>query len=187
MPRLWIFLLFLSQTLGASLPAWAQSEGSLQGRWRLLEHSCVNSAGQRQRLAPGYPGSKEEWVLTFRDQSLHGNFIYSSTYVGVMNQDCRLDYEGSFDVESAGTQVSEAKTTISSLRLTPQRRSLESTGNFPVPCQLFPTDRSQKFEARFERLTGRHSRSERLRLRGTNVLKRCQGKNDRTEFLFELF
>lgn len=188
MRKLLFSLLFLAILLTTD-SRWGQAQAltdrgvpgsvALAGDWRLIEQACVGP-NHRIVIGPGFPGPREEWLLSFQKAEPRGLYSFSAIYLGISGQDCRLSLEGQYQ-----TQVDGAGNLVA-IKFTPQKSSVKKAGAFEPPCRIFSQTRSQLFEARREssdQKTG--ARVERLRFLGTDTEKRCTSTRERMELLFE--
>lgn len=162
-----------------STRAFAEPPVELRGRYKMIEQLCVAPNKAPERIAPGFPGGHEEWVLNF---SSDRNYSFSAIYEGIMGDDCQIESEGRYRLSE------NANATLSSVRLTPNPNSLRSSGTFPVPCQVLTTVKSVLYEARMESATGGtpvRNLAPRLRLRAEDIFGRCDHSRAKMEILFE--
>lgn len=178
-------LSFLCALLTAA-PSSAQTlwdSNSLKGSWELAEIACVSSMDQREVIGPGLPGEHEEWNLKILDNGPKGSFQFSALYIGLMGQDCRISFQGGFQLQQTPGGG------LASIKLLPQKNSVKKAGGFEAPCRIFSPDRPQLFEARLEMGKDKVGRNvPRLRMRGKDLQNRCVdsvGENEYIELLFE--
>lgn len=163
---------------GISMPTWAQVP-SLQGSWALIEQACLTPR-DRIVIGPGFPANREEWILNFQSAGPIGVYHFSAVYVGLSTDHCRISFEGGFQIEQ------NPGGTLAAISYYPNRESVQRTGSFPAPCRIFSADKAQRFDARFESVKGKTGAgSKRLRMRGPDTEKRCEGSLDKMELLFQ--
>lgn len=152
---------------------------SVHGAWFLIEQTCLTPR-DRVVIGPGFPGSKEEWILKFQTADPIGTFAFSAIYIGINSNGCRAEFNGDFELEVGPSGF------LSSVFFFPDKLSVKRSGSFEPPCRVLSADRAQKFDARFEMTKGSAGRGQkRLRLQGPDFESRCEGPLDRMELLFE--
>lgn len=152
---------------------------SVRGSWKMIEQFCV-APGKREKIAPGFPGSLENWSLEFLDSGSAGQFRYEAIYHGIGGNDCHLFVPGEYELEHA------ANGKLTDIGFSPSRGAVRKSGSFEAPCKVLSSTRAQKFEARIERVKNAGGLAvDRIRMQGPDTEARCEDGRERMELLFE--